>query len=94
MGHNPPIAAPDFQSLFPGNASLKTPVLWANWGWVTTLDTERYGREARKVEHPLSVKSDYYGDSASAFMASSASLKRFVRRARASAFAWSVPSGP
>ncbi len=37
---------------------------------------------------------DHYGDSASAFMASSASLKRFVRRARASALAWSVASGP
>ena len=37
---------------------------------------------------------NHYGDSASAFMASSASLKRFVRRARASALAWSVPSGP
>ena len=51
-------------------------------------------RAQRRQLQDISDLGNHYGDSANAFMASSASLKRFVRRARASALAWSVPSGP
>ena len=52
-----------------------------------------FGAQLHRLQDTIDLGA-HYGDSASAFMASSASLKRFVRRARASALAWSVPSGP